>query len=618
MVTFRRAAMKKNFAINRLMLIVTPLVVFLAAEGGLRVAGFGGFPPLFLERATLGNRRLMETNPEAGQSYFMANRIGRGANRPEIFMNPKEPGAVRIILAGESAAMGFPQPPPLTAGRFLQVMLQDLWPDRKVEVINLGTTAVASFPVADMAGQALAIQPDLVVIYAGNNEFYGAFGVASAHFAGSSPRLLPVLRWGHGLALVQWVQARMRRAAAPASPINTMEAMVREARIDPSSGLRAQAARQIHRHFGRLIDRARAAGVPVLICTAPVQELDLAPFGSTTSDERVKAGTGDPERADYHYDRARASWAMGHKVEALADFQQAIDLDTMPWRATSDIQETLLELAQRDGARLCDLREAFRQNSVGGVVGWDLMDDHVHPSLRGQVLVARTVLESLARLPGRLHVTPEQLAQLPDWIHYAHRQGQNPYEDYARVMGLISLFSSGFMQASNPQARDRLQQEADRLAEAMPPVLARALAQAVHQRLYQGQSFSASAVAGALFYAWGDYAEAAKLLAVARDSLPPYSSDCREVAYFLLASRQNLQGALNPDDQALAREEIERGLLLLRFGVSSSGKTHRYLGGLYGLVGDSIRAAEYHRQADAKGAPPLPPLRNTVAPQRSR
>ena len=54
-------------------------------------------------------------------------------------------------------------------------MLQHLMPDREVEVINLGLTAVASFPVRKVAEQAMgATEPDLLLVYGGHNEFFGA------------------------------------------------------------------------------------------------------------------------------------------------------------------------------------------------------------------------------------------------------------------------------------------------------------------------------------------------------------------------------------------------------------------------------------------------------------
>jgi hypothetical protein len=56
---------------------------------------------------------------------------------------------------GESAAKGYPQPRNLSMQSFLEAMLQDAWPDRKVEVISLGTTAVASFPLVSMVREAV-------------------------------------------------------------------------------------------------------------------------------------------------------------------------------------------------------------------------------------------------------------------------------------------------------------------------------------------------------------------------------------------------------------------------------------------------------------------------------
>ena len=49
-------------------------------------------------------------------------------------------------------------------------------PDKTVEVFNLGITSIASFAVAQVVKDALALEPDLVVVYTGHNEFYGIYG----------------------------------------------------------------------------------------------------------------------------------------------------------------------------------------------------------------------------------------------------------------------------------------------------------------------------------------------------------------------------------------------------------------------------------------------------------
>jgi hypothetical protein len=95
-------------------------------------------------------------------------------------------------------------------------MLTDACPDRKIEVINLGTTAVASFPVSRIARAALPYDPDWMIVYTGNNEFYGAGGVASTHRLGRTAR---AMRWLHRLrqsAIVQAVSAS--DDPAPAQP----------------------------------------------------------------------------------------------------------------------------------------------------------------------------------------------------------------------------------------------------------------------------------------------------------------------------------------------------------------------------------------------------------------
>lgn len=547
------------------------------------------------------DRRIIETNPQAGASYFMANQTGRGANRMESFLHPKNEGDIRIILTGESAALGFPHAPPFTAGRFLQTMLQDIIPDRRVEVINLGTTAVASFPVFDMARKTLAYDPDLLIVYAGHNEFYGAFGVASRHFGYQSLMPTRALRWGQSLGLTQWALHAMRGSRETSRRMNTMELMIRDNCIEPNSVLRSRAERQIRYNLGSLVHLARKAKVPVLVCTAPVNERNLAPAGGT-----------DPSLSIFK--QASYEFSTGQTNEARAAFQRAIDQDTMPWRATSGIQSALHAVARLPGAMLCDLQEAFRRQSPGGCVGWELMVDHVHPSLQGQALVARTWLEGMTGPVGRLRVKSESLARLPDWNHYAAKQGSNIYEELAVALDMEHLFNSDFMTQSNPEARDRFRTRAIQLAALMPIELAHAIEHATSNRLYQGRTFSASGLAGAYWYAQKHFEEAAQLLSVARESAPPFGSERREAAYYMLDARARASGGLSREDRLILQDEIERGLVLLRYGASPSGKTQRFLGGLFQLSGDSLRSTEYHRQADEKGFAKLVTPRHVLNP----
>lgn len=156
---------------GRLALLLSPVLLIAPIEGLARLRGYGGYPPVFREIGDVDGARLVELDWQGSASYFFSARAGRGASRQQSFFMPKPAGVYRILLAGESAARGYPHPLPLTAGAFLEAMLEAARPGVDVEVINMGTTAVASYPVYDMVRQALPYQPDVVIVYAGNNEF---------------------------------------------------------------------------------------------------------------------------------------------------------------------------------------------------------------------------------------------------------------------------------------------------------------------------------------------------------------------------------------------------------------------------------------------------------------
>lgn len=83
----------------------------------------------------------------------------------DLRVPPKSPNRVRILLFGGSNVEGFPE-------RALQSRLERYAPDTRWEVINLGRSGYGSARVVRLFEHALErLEPDLVVIYAGHNEF---------------------------------------------------------------------------------------------------------------------------------------------------------------------------------------------------------------------------------------------------------------------------------------------------------------------------------------------------------------------------------------------------------------------------------------------------------------
>lgn len=594
--------------------IALPFLLLAAAELTLRAFGWGGYPAWLREVGQLSSgATLCLVEPTAAKPYFFANPTRPGYADQTNFLMPKPADTVRIFVIGESAAKGYPQPRNLSVSSFLQAMLADAWPDKTVEVINLGTTAVASFPLVYQVRDALRFSPDLFIFYTGNNEFFGAYGTASINAAGSLPPW--ALRWmraARGLALVQVLDSWLYRGADENQSL--MEEMIGQTVIPADSPLRAAAARNLAAHLGTMLDDVRAAGVPAIVCTTASNESGLAPLGEddvTGLDEKQRrelrrlmgAAADAAERRNFpqavdllgqavqlapRHARARfllgqAHARAGQPALARAAFLAARDLDTMPWRPVSLTEEALRNTALVKGAVLCDTAEIFRQESPDGATGWELLDDHVHLSLSGQALAARAMVGAMADLAGPLQLGPEELALVQEDRVYTEALGTNFYDDYRVNHTLRVLFGVPFMKKTNAPAYDTFAGRCREAEEEMAPPIRAVAREWQTFKPHAGGLRPLTGMAARVLLREGKTAEALELYEIAARQVPDYTSWYLEYIYFALACRQKIDGALDEADLQLAADAIAQGRFLLDHGYSESGLTERYVGRLHQL-----------------------------------
>ena len=588
--------------------LLLPFAVLGLGELACRAGGGGGYPPVLPRVGEDGGRTWYATSRRATNKYFHGGNSLTGGMRELQFRTPKRPGSVRIMFLGESAIQGFPQPLPITNGAFLEAMLRDAWHgERNVEVLNLGATAVASFPVGYFLDAALEHEPDLVVLMVGNNEYYGAYGVASLSAPARFAAGMSVLRAVRGLGLVQGFESLLGRRAPPSRSL--MEQLAGKQQIAPDSPLRQAAAKSLGVHLTAMVQRCVARHVPVIICTVPTNERGLAPIGFDPVPQRPDeealnraaemlpadaARTADLARAAIGRDStgARARFILGEALtglgqhpEALAEYVRARDLDIRPWRATSAANNAVRSAAAA-GATLCDMEAAFRSASPGGAIGWELMDDHVHMSLRGQALFARTIATTLASMPEPLHVSPEELAKLPDWETYAERLGHSVYTDYVAASYMRNLFDISFMKHNNAAAIQRYDTWSSRLLDGMSDLDRAAVQRQRDPSLPGAAQRPLEFVVGAYRMGAGDFATAARLFRVAQASVATVSLWRLECTWHLLTCNRRLHEAPTQEDAALCQEAIRIGELLERFTNAKNPQEMRFLGLAYNLAGN--------------------------------
>lgn len=601
-----------------------PILLIVAAELVLRWFGWGGYPPFFREVGKLpSGAALCLVEPAASKPYFFANPTRPGYAEQTNFLMPKPEDTVRIFLIGESAAKGYPQPRNLSMASFLRAMLSDVWPDKRIEIIDTGTTAVASFPLVYLVRDALQFDPDLFIFYTGNNEFFGAYGTASINAAGSLPPwALRLMRAARGLALVQvldgWLYGKTDENRT------LMEQMIGRTFIPADSTLRESAARNLAANLGTMLDDLKAAGVPAVVCTTASNESGLAPLGEDDTEgldedqlkelrrllgearlaaERDNHGHAvhllrqatqlAPRHAQARFLLGKVLAAAGQPELARTAFLEARDLDTMPWRPISLTEQAVRNTALTKGAVLCDVADIFRRETPDGATGWDLLDDHVHLSLAGQARAARSMVGAMANLPAPLQLTPENLERVRDDEDYTRELGANFYDDYRVNHTLRVLFGVPFMKRTNPEAFARFEQACRDAEGEMSPEVLEAAQQWQTFKPHAGGLRPLTGMIARVMLRQNNAKEALPLYELAARQVPDFTSWYLEYVYFALACRLKLDGTLTDEDLAEAAEAIMQGQFLLAHGFSESGLTERYVGRLHQLRGAWAEAVPF-------------------------
>ena len=400
-----------------------PLGLELTEEGDPFV-GFSSLNPLFISYLAADGTVRMKTAP--GKLRWF---------NPQDFPARKEPGTFRIFTLGGSTAYGHPYSDPTSFSGWLRQLLKRLpGAQRRYEVINAGGISYASYREAVLLKELLAYEPDLFVIMTGHNEFLEArtykdilnepaITLKTREFLSRLATYRLLNRSYQSLKTV----FKKDSLEKPPAGTNLLPPEVQTI-LDRSAGMELYQrdtlfSRGVYEHFHYNIARMKRlchqAGVPLLFLE-PVDNLkDFSPFKSqgrdgldsrssqlflrTLSDGVLTLGRGqlpegigllkkamalDSLYADCHYYLGRAYLFAGDTAAAGKYLLQARELDVCPLRPTEQIHRILREETKGKDADLLDLPSLFRYHSPGGIIGDEMLIDHVHPYPEGYLLIA--------------------------------------------------------------------------------------------------------------------------------------------------------------------------------------------------------------------------------------
>jgi lysophospholipase L1-like esterase len=375
---------------KRLFTIITfsiPLLFFIFLEVGLRMFDYGQEYPLFVEDPV--DDQYLYMNREVSLRYFSDQEFAT-VGQYDVFTKNKDSNTFRIVVQGASTSAGFPYNHSLSFPRLLEQKIQYAYPDKKIEVINTSMSAVNSFTLLDFADEIIAQAPDLVLIYAGHNEYYGALGVGSSQKIGGSyffTSLYLRFKSYKTLELLKNIIVGVSSKKGDSTDGETlMDRMVATEGIPFNSSLYDQGILQYKSNMAKLLSKYQKAGIKTYLSTLVSNLHDHKPFksdenGEYNAEERFNQGLELESESDYN--------------ESLLAFSEARDFDLLKFRAPSGIENQIPLLAEEYGAELIDVNKVFAQNSPNGIIGKSLLLEHVHPNIEGQKLMADIFFETI-------------------------------------------------------------------------------------------------------------------------------------------------------------------------------------------------------------------------------
>lgn len=594
---------KRVWALRLVSAVVLPLLLLVSIECVLRLTGVGHETGFFLRRGSDGKEVLAE-NDRYSRPFFPTGL----ERRPWPFRAPasKLEGTCRVFILGGSAAMGDPDPS-YGLARQLSQMLAHRYPGISFDVINAAMPAINSYVVRDIAADCARQEPDLFVVYLGNNEVVGPFGPGTV-FRRFSPRLgmvrasiyLRRTRLGQWLRQIadHFVLAGTRKTWGGLS-------MFVEHQVRASDPRLQTVYASFKRNLEDIVQIGRHAGASVVLCSVPTDLRSTPPFASLhaaglrgkeldtwkTLYERALEAHGaaewkhareryeqalriSPDHAESHYRLGRCLEALGDLTLARESYVRARDEDALRFRADSTINQLIRGVAENAHDRsviFADTTAALRTTTESRIIDDSIFLDHVHLTFFGTYVVGRLIQEQVdaeirSRFPRRSGVagggpldleTCATSCAYTSWdifrlmrIMYARFQ-QAPFtlqmNHAVRIGALLDRMNSLHRYAEPEAVR-----EAKQIYEAA--IATRPQDWVLHRNY------------GSLLGETGEHAQALRHLAVAYQQMPSFT--CARSYGEALANEGRLPAALELVRGLPSRTAVEKALLLNTWGSS--------------------------------------------------
>ncbi len=435
--------------------IAGPLLLLGGLECCLRAVGYGASSAPFRAVASDAGRAHVCNFDYLHNMFTVAPRVTQGEVEFAI-PEAKEENSYRVFVFGSSAAFGWTHS--ASFAQMLQLMLLHRYPGVRFEFYNLANGGLNSSIMRPLARACVRLRPDAYLIYMGNNEVHGPYGLISEFQTRQGRALTPtdirLHQWLRRLRLGQWLESLSRRApSSDASQDAPATLRFDDPRLD-------QVWANYEYNLRDMFQSAAKAGAEVFVSTLganlrhwpPQPDLlwdELSPEDRQRFDAAVAEGMAQEQTGHWqealriyadaaalsdaspylHFRRAVCLWELGEYALSREHYEQALELDSFLWvRAKGAFNEAIRSAVtqfQGDNVVLVEGRQRLEEAAPHGVPGNESFADGCHFRPSGMYLLALAFLEEMA-------------PRMPAWV----RQRENPeasppsLSDILEVLGL--------------------------------------------------------------------------------------------------------------------------------------------------------------------------------------
>jgi len=343
---------------------------------------------------------------EQGLMYVVRNpHMTRGR-----FPVKKPKNTFRVFVTGGSFALGTPyvigNPVDDAYGGipdWLQAELSWRYPDRVIEVINVSAGAQTTGPVMEIVKDVAALNADAIVVAAGNNDSIAPETVFNE-------------------ALHKWIIYRVLKKTLLPEPHPFERPLSMPAAKDINLVERA-----FREHIDGMIRATRNHGVPLILCTLPINlRFDGIAAGLASTPDEPAFLAGDSLRKEKRYREALEQYAQS-RFQGLAALRSAQCLEQLGrleearemYRVSVQVKpitrmrptynQYVRAVTKQDGVYLADLAAAYERTDPARIGDPNLFVDNCHMTWRGYYQMAQVVLQAV----DNARLLPASEASLP-------------------------------------------------------------------------------------------------------------------------------------------------------------------------------------------------------------